>query len=428
MDLFTQNGLTCFLDPRLVKRYGTLIKEHINAMPKLAQGVKALSHHCSAWANTQAAWRFFNNEDVTFPMMSMPLIQAARQELQKCNAHYALIAHDWCRNNLRKHQAKLDKTTMSHDTDVGYELFASLLINGEDGQPLAPLGLDLTTSQGVLRCSEVELQPVKSHLDTLVGRVKWQSQLGLSKPLVHIIDREADSAGHLRHVHQMGAYWLTRGKADSTVTYQGESVTLESLALRMGSKLDKVVDIHGKQGFLFVGEAVVKLQRKSETDLADAPEVRFVASTVCDGEGKALARWYLLSNVMDVTSETLATWYYWRWSIESWFKVLKSHGFQLEHWQQASGQAYFRRLIVSSMACVLTWKLYNDASPEAADLKRFLIKLSGRLTKRSKPVTHPALLAGLWVFLQLNEVMATYSAEELESYRKIASSFFGQDV
>ncbi|WP_456107140.1 hypothetical protein [Photobacterium frigidiphilum] len=42
------------------------------------------------------------------------------------------------------------------------------------------------------------------------------------------------------------------------------------------------------------------------------------------------------------------------------------------------------------------------------EFKGFLVKLSGRLTKRSKPVTLPSLLAGLWVFLQMCEVLDTY--------------------
>lgn len=315
---------------------------------------------------------------------------------------------------------------MSHEKDRGYELFASLLPRSQDGQPLAPLGLDLTTAKGVYQCQEVKPQSPTSHLDQLLARIGWQEQLGLGKPLVHIVDREADSASHLRQL--MGVCWLTRGKKEAVVKYKGQFVTLEQISRDMDSEVKGVVNIQGTTAYLFVGEHQVQLQRKSEKNLKAPPEVRLVVSTLCDERGRTLAKWYLLSNVMEVNQETLATWYYWRWSIESWFKVLKSHGFQIEHWQQESGEAIFRRLIVSSMACVLTWKLYNDISPDAKQFKVFLIKLSGRLTKRSKPITHPALLAGLWVFMQLNEVLNTYSMAEINAYRKIASAFFSQDV
>ncbi|RJY00834.1 hypothetical protein D5R81_20070 [Parashewanella spongiae] len=426
MDLFAENNLSCLLESRLKERYQILIKEHLNVAPKLAQGVKALSHHESAWSNTQGAWRFFSNDNVTFPALSLPLLQSARQELASSHSSYGLVAHDWCRNNYLKHDSKLDKTQMSHEKDVGYELFASLLLDSDTGQPIAPLGLDLKTEKGTYRCRDFEYQKTQPHLEQLVERIEWQDNLPLDKTLVHIVDREADSAQHLRQL--MGTQWLTRGKKNSTVKYGEEFISLEKLANRIDSDVHGIVDFKGKDAYLFVGEAEVILQRKSEGEVKNAPTVRFVVSTLCNDKGEQLAQWLLLSNVKEVSALTLGNWYYWRWSIESWFKVLKGHGFQLEHWQQETADRIFRRLIVSSMACVLVWKLYNDESSGAKELKTFMIKLSGRLTKRSKPVTHPALLAGLWVFLQLMEMLNNYSTEEIEMYRELASSFFGQPV
>jgi len=426
MDLFAQNNLSCLLTPSLRKRYHILIKDHLNVAPKLAQGVKAISHHQSAWANTQAAWRFLDNDSVGYVQLNLPLVQAARQELAASESSYGLVAHDWCRNNYLGHDCKLDRIQMSHDKDVGYELFASLLLNANTGQPLAPLGLDLKAKQGTFRCRDMEPQEPMPHLEQLVDRIEWQESLPLQKTLIHIIDREADSAAHLRQL--TGVKWLTRGKKNTSVKYDNEFISLEKLAAKVKSEVKGVVDFKGKEAYLFVGEAEVVLQRKSERGLVNAPTVRFVVSTLCNEKGEQLAQWFLLSNVADVDALTLATWYYWRWSIESWFKVLKGHGFQIEHWQQETAPRIFRRLIVSSMACVLTWKLYNDNSPEAEKLKPFLIKLSGRLTKRSKPITHPALLAGLWVFLQLTEVLNNYSNEEIEMYKSAMSSYFGQSV
>jgi hypothetical protein len=42
---------------------------------------------------------------------------------------------------------------------------------------------------------------------------------------------------------------------------------------------------------------------------------------------------------------------------------------------------------------------------EAAQLRAFLVKLSGRQMKHNKDFTHAALLAGLWVWLSMLEVM-----------------------
>lgn len=427
MGLFAELKLPCYLEPRLLRRYETMIKEHTLVNPSNAPGIKALANHQQAWSASQAAWRFFNNENASFPMLSGPLLALAREAAAASSSRYLLVAHDWCRCNFASHSSKLDKAQLSHEHDIGYELQASLMIDGATGRPLAPLGLNLHTGQGVYQCREVEPQPKQAHLDELVTRIQWQEQLGLGTPLVHVVDREADSLSHLR---QLGHYrWLTRCKQDSTLLHEGRHKTVRQIARTLQPELMGPVSLRGRYGFLFVGEAPVALQRKTDRDMAgEAPAARLVLSQVVDETGNELASWYLLSNVTDVAAAQVAQWYCWRWNIESWFKLLKSDGFQVEDWQQTSGAALFRRLLVSSMACTLAFRLYQDDGEEAQQLKQFLVRLSGRVTKRSKPVTLPALLAGLYLFLQMQEVMSAYTPDELKELTRIASRFFGQLV
>lgn len=129
-----------------------------------------------------------------------------------------------------------------------------------------------------------------------------------------------------------------------------------------------------------------------------------------------------------VDAATVALWYYWRWRIESFFKLLKSAGHQLEAWQQESALAIAKRLLVASMACVTVWAIAPDARPEAAELRGFLVKLSGRQMRHKKAFTHPALLAGLWVFLSMLEVMEAYSPDELDALKATARQFLGKVV
>ena len=49
------------------------------------------------------------------------------------------------------------------------------------------------------------------------------AQQNLGKPLLHIIDREADSAGHLRQWSDNKHLFLVRVKANNTLTYQDVS-------------------------------------------------------------------------------------------------------------------------------------------------------------------------------------------------------------
>lgn len=114
----------------------------------------------------------------------------------------------------------------------------------------------------------------------------------------------------------------------------------------------------------------------------------------------------------------MARGYYWRWNIESFFKLLKSQGQQLEEWEQETGPAIARRLLVAAMACVLVWQLAQDSSPPAEELKQVLVRLSGRQMKRGRPYTTPALLAGLWPLLAM---LALLEHHDLDQIRHLAT-------
>jgi hypothetical protein len=80
------------------------------------------------------------------------------------------------------------------------------------------------------------------------------------------------------------------------------------------------------------------------------------------------------------------------------------------------------------MACVTVWAIAADNRPEVAELRGFLVKLSGRQMRHKREFTHPALLAGLWVFLSLLEVMEAYSQNELDELKATAKQFLGKVV
>jgi hypothetical protein len=132
-----------------------------------------------------------------------------------------------------------------------------------------------------------------------------------------------------------------------------------------------------------------------------------------------LAEWLLLTNVTALNAATIALWYFWRWQIECFFKLLKSAGHHLESWQQESATAIAKRLLVASRACVTVWAIAADKSKEANELRVFLIKLSGRQMRHKKEFSNPALLAGLWVFLSMLEVIEAYTEDELDNTKPL---------
>jgi len=254
---------------------------------------------------------------------------------------------------------------------------------------------------------------------------------------VFVIDREADSVGHYRAWARAGRAFLVRADDNRRVLHEGREAKLGAVAdgLRAAGAFAgaRDVEFRGKPARQFVAEAEVVLHRPARTHRVDKSTgkakhrnvagrplaLRLVVSEVRDDRGKVLARWLLLSNLPPrVHAATVALWYYWRWRIEGYHKLLKGAGQQAECWQQETAAALARRLAVASMAAVVVWKLARDERPEAAELRDVLMRLSGRLTRRVKgngivPFTEPALLAGLGVLLPMLELLRTHDPDNL---------------
>src|SRR6185312_5752797 len=94
--------------------------------------------------------------------------------------------------------------------------------------------------------------------------------------------------------------------------------------------------------------------RARHRNVAGGPlALRLVVGEVRDEKGGVLARWLLLTNLpAPVAAATVVLWYYWRWRIETYHKLLKTAGQEIECWGQQTPGALARRLTVAAMACV----------------------------------------------------------------------------
>lgn len=408
----------------------------MNASEALSAGLKALPDKSSSFASTQAAWRFYQNEAISLQRLQEPLLEAAHAGVREHCTAYALCIHDWSRLRYR-HANKADTYAITHDLDVGYDLQTSLLVSERTGGPIAPVAQRLVSAHGSYASygadsPNLQAQGVQTHLDEVSDCIEHLQRQGFAKPLVHIIDREGDSVGHIRRWHAGASAYLVRAKDNPRVIHAGQSVGCKEVAQSLHYSVARLVSYRGKPCTQWVAHTEVVLaraskpsQKKGKNPAVPGPAVpaRLVVSRIVSDSGEVLAQWLLLTSVKDVEPATIALWYYWRWSIESFFKLLKSAGHQLEAWQQDSALAIAKRLLVASMACVSVWAIAADTSAQGLELQGFLIKLSGRQMGRQKRVTHPALLAGLWLFLSMLEVLKTYSAEELEDMKTTAEKF-----
>lgn len=433
-------------EPRLQRRYASLVVAHMSPAHRVAAGPHDPAA-CSPMAAAQAAWRFYANPALAPDVLAGPLVACARAAVAAgaCGPR-VLVALDWCNLHYNGHPSKADRVELSRRRDLGYELLTALALSDRDGAPLAPVCLELRAADGVHSTRAPAPLPAASPLDALGPVMAHVRGLGLGREPVFVVDREADSVGHYRAWDAAGDRFVVRADDARLVRHGGGGqARLGAVAdrLRRGGRLAdaRAVELDGRPARQFVGEAAVVLHRPARPHRADrrgrgrrrkrravpgrALPLRLVVSEVRDPGGRVLARWLLLTNVpaADAGAATVALWYYWRWRVETYHKLLKAAGQRVEDWQQETAAALARRLCVAAMACVAVWRLARDPGPAAAELRAVLVRASGRRVKRGRdaagrprrPFTEPALLAGLGVLLPALALLDDHTPGELRA-------------
>jgi hypothetical protein len=410
------------LEERLVRRYHQLVRSHMITSDLLSAGVKSSLKSNKAFNQTQAAWRFFNNESCELSELVKPILTHAVMRTEECQ-NYGLVVHDWSGLSYISHSSKKDRFGIHNKQELGYELQASLLIHDGHGGPIAPVALNVVTDKKVLSTYSKELHRDATHLEELANRIHYIERCEFKKPLVHIVDREGDSVQLMRALE--GRLWLVRCRSNSNVEYQGMSIRVDELAKKLEFSQARAIQYKGRKAEQYLAETEVLITRaarpkKTQNDgsrnriKGDAVACRCIISRVQDLNGNLLAHWYLLSNVETVSMDVIALWYYWRWSIETFFKLLKSAGMQLESWQQETGEAIARRLLIACMACACVWQIAMAEGPEAGEIRNLLVRLSGKQMKYGVKFTKPALFTGLCALLNAFDLLERYDPGEIK--------------
>jgi|SRR6478672_3847381 len=412
-----------------------MVESHAQASQALASGIHAVPDAGSVFAATQAAYRFLNNPRVTLRALAKPLIDCARIEVATTCDGWALVVHDWSQLMYPEHSTKPDRISLSsRGGPEGYEVHTALVVSDRDGSPLAPISLSLRAADGVHCSCSRQVRPALSPLDELAPVMSFAEKQSLGRPLVHVIDAEADSVAHFREWSQSDRFYLVRAD-DRLAEWEGRelkcSAIREILHERSCFREVRQVKYHDTPAQQHVAEVRVRLLRPGKrnrpgvgdrSNLPGAPlPLRLVFAEVRSDTGQVLATWRLLTNLpAEVDDATVALWYYWRWKIEKYFKLLKSAGMNAEQWQQESAHAIAARLLVASMTCVTVWRLARSSHAAAEDTRRFLVRLSGRQMKRSQPWTMPAMLAGMWNLLAMIDTLEHYTPQQITHFAHIA--------
>jgi hypothetical protein len=437
------------MDARLKKRLQILVKSSMKMAQNAVKGLTtALKESSVSMALTQSSWRFYNNDRVDESELFENVKNEGKNIIENIDNDFVLVAHDYSWLDFKNHNSKEDLILRNKKGNAkGYDLHSSLVIDPNSGNPLAPIAMNLQTSKKIYSSYTKDLDITLTHLQELSKRCNYIDleikKTNKDKKAIHIIDREADSVLFMRELQEENSLFLIRVKDNAKVYWNDKGIDIKQKDLLKELDFGKEVGnikYHKKQARLFVNECDITITRdytKMTTDengkkkLIKIPgkpvKARFIVSRVVNRNNKVLATWMLITNVdkQKVDTKSIATWYYYRWNIESYFKLLKTTGFNLEKWQQEKPLALFKRLIVVAYAIVLVFKLANSNDENAKKIREFLVKLSGKLMQRGVEYTLPALLTGLWVFLRLMDILNTFSIGELSTLKNQAQDIMG---
>ena len=421
----------------------------MSAKERATNGLKLLFTGNESFSQVQAAWRFLNNKNVSIEGLFKPITETLESEVATQCHEYVLAMSDWSHLDYKKHTSKnelISKNKKDTCMQIGYDLQTTLAVSDITGEPIAPIVHNLKTSEAVYSTYDDKIIYKQTHLQELASRAKWiDRNLKSDKKIVHIVDREADSVAFMRTLSSNNNLFLLRVKDNSKLYYPTEDIDINQKLLAdklpFGAKV-KTIKYRNKKTTIYVNECDVEVRRDATTFVlnsegkkklqkteGDPVKVRFIVERLVDENNKVVAKWLLITNILDkeVSSSTLATWYYYRWKIESYFKLLKSSGFNLEAWQQIEPEALFKRLLVVSYSCILVWKIANDSSENSQKIRKFLVMLSGKQLEWNTEFTYPALLSGLENYIQMMDVLLRFSHEELLSMKKELSEIMGID-
>lgn len=429
-------------DPRLQQRYRLLVRQHLSTAQSVAAGLRLLPQTSLPAAAALAAYRFYANERLDLLQLAQALLAHAPAQVAAACQQWALVVIDWSPLHYTHHESKRDRIVLYNKNDFGYLLQTALLLSDKNGDPLLPLYLGVEAADGVHSTRRATPLPRRPEMDEVNRTLGHIESLGLARPRCYIIDRQGDSILHLRRFDRCRRTFLIRGNDVRRVEHEGHSRLLAEVEASLAAQFrySRAVTYQGRQADQYVAETTVTLREPARqqrrrngkltyrTIAGRALTLRLVLAQVRAQDGRVLATWRLWTNLpAEVSAETVALWYYWRWRIESFFKLLKRAGQHVEAWQQECAEAIARRLLVAAQVCVLVWALAQSSDPRVAPLRQLLVRLSGRLMKHKVAWTAPALLAGLWNLLAIIDALERYTLAELEQMARVVLQTLGQE-
>jgi len=363
-----------FKDKRLARRLRTILAQ-VAARPG-----GSIPLACQDWANTKAAYRFFDNARVDEREILGGHFRATHSRLPS-GGDPILVLHDTTEFSFKRDDVDaVGKTTVTY-SGVGADgrprlhtvcwilMHSSLVVTSEG----LPLGLTAVKfwSRDKFKGSNALRNKVNGTRVPIEEKesVRWLdnmrqscAQLGDPGRCVHIGDREADIYELFCLARELGTHFVIRthtdrlaGEGDRTVSAEMDEVRCKGLHR---------VEVTDRKGDVSI--AVVELRYRRIRVLPPRDKQRRYPSlelTVIHAtergtpKGREPVNWKLVTD-LPIHSRTEAVeklrWYALRWRIETYHKIMKS-GCRAEHLKLRTAE---RIVHVLAIFCLLSWRIF----------------------------------------------------------------------
>jgi Transposase DNA-binding/Transposase DDE domain len=370
---------------------------------------------CQDWANTKAAYRFFDNDRVSEAQILSGHFQATRDRAAATSGPI-LVMHDTTEFSYRREDIDaVGKTRINiagayNDgrlrlyTACGVLMHSSLAVTTE-GLPLGLTAIKFWSRKKFKGANALKkkINPTRVPIEEKES-IRWLENLRQSTNLlgdaarcVHIGDRESDIYELFCAAQDAGTHFLLRTCVDRLAGDGEHTIATEMAEVDCkGLHRIEVRDRHGE-----VSQTVLELKfRRIRVlpPLYKQGRYRALELTVLHAteRGKPRGRdpidWKLITN-LPVTSRAEAIeklqWYALRWKIETFHKILKS-GCQAE---QSKLRTAERLVNLLAMFCILSWRIFwltmLTRSTGQAKATLAFTPLEIELLNRLAPERHP---------------------------------------
>jgi hypothetical protein len=363
-----------FVDERLGKRFRSLL-EQLSSSPG-----DSIPLVCQDWANTKAAYRFFDNDRVSEAEILGGHFQATRDRATATSGPI-LVLHDTTEFSYKREDVDaVGKTRVNFNrayrdgkprlyTACGILMHSSLAVT-TDGLPLGLTAIKFWSRKRFKGANALKkrVNPTRVPIEEKES-IRWLENLRQSTNLlgdparcVHIGDRESDIYELFCEAQDAGTHFLLRTCVDR-LAGDGEHTIATEIA-EVDCKGLHRVEVCDRRGNM--SEAVLELKFRrirvlppiGKQSRYPALELTVLHATErSKPRGRDPVEWKLITN-LPVTSRAQAIeklqWYALRWKIETFHKILKS-GCQAE---QSKLRTAERLINLLATFCILSWRIF----------------------------------------------------------------------